>query len=94
MFARRNTVETAVTLAICQFSRGQLSSVLCKVLSMEAGSYMEESSRRTSLKRLSKAEKASSAEVKKRRKQLKFKTATGKQKTKDREGTYSARTFS
>ena len=96
MFAGRNTVETAVALAICQFSMGAtFKSVLCRVLSMEAGSYMEESSRRRSLKRLSKAEKASSAEVKKRRKQLKFKTTTQEQKTKDREGvTYSAGTFS
>ena len=96
MFAGRNTVETAVALAICQFSMGAtFKSVLCKVLSMEAGSYMEEKARRASLKRISKAEKAHSAESKKRRKQLKFNTTTHEQKTKDREGvTYSAGTFS
>ena len=95
IFAGRNTVDTAVALAICQFSMGAtFKSALCKVLSMEAGSYMEERSRRTSLKRLSQAEKASSAEAKKGRKQLKFKTTTREQKTKDREGvTYSAGTL-
>lgn len=96
IFAGRNTVETAVALAICQFSMGAtFKTVLCRVLSMEAGSYMQESCRVKSLKRLSKAEKASTEAAKKRRKQLKFKTTSQDQKTKDGEGvTYSAGNFS
>ena len=50
---------------------------------MEAGSFLEEASRKKDLKRLSKAEKAHSLAAKKRRKELKFKSSVQEQKTKD-----------
>ena len=95
IFSGRKTVETAVSLAACQFSMGaSFKSTLCKVLNMEAGSFMEEASRKKDLKRLSKAEKAHSLAAKKRRRELKFKSSVQEQKTKDSEGvTYCAGTF-
>ena len=67
----RRTVETAATLAICQFSMGaSFRKVLCDIIGTEMGSYSEEFVRKKSLRRLKKAYNASTEEVKRRRRQF------------------------
>ena len=94
-FVGRRTVETAATLAICQFSMGaSFRKVLCEIIGTEMGSYSEEFVRKKSLKRLKKAYNASTEEVKRRRRQLKYRTVASSQKLKDLEGsTYSDGSF-
>ena len=94
-FVGRMTVETAATLAICQFSMGaSFRKVLCDIIGTEMGSYSEEFVRKKSLKRLTKAYNASTEEVKRRRRQLKYRTVASSQKLKDLEGsTYSGGSF-
>jgi len=94
-FVGRKTVETAVLLSLCQFSMGTTfkESVL-KVLGIIPGEFLKEGARKKSLKRLSKAEVASSQAARKRRRQLKYKTSSQEQKSKLSEGeTYSAGAF-
>jgi len=89
------TAETAATLAVCKFSMGaSFRKVLCEIIGTEMGSYSEEFVRKKSLKRLKKAYNASTEEVKRRRRQLKYRAVASSQKLKDLEGsTYSGGPF-
>ena len=94
-FAGRKTVETAALLSLCQFSMGaSFKELLCQVLGIIPGKYFKEGVRQKNLKRISRADTASTDAVKKRRKHLKFKKTTQEQKTKNTEGeTYAAGSF-
>ena len=94
-FCGRKTVETAVALALCQFSMGATSqSVLCRVLGMTPGVYFERHSVRKDIKRLEKANIASQEGTKKRRKQLKFNKTIKDHQVKQNEGqTYEGGQF-
>ena len=74
IFNGRNTLETAVLLALCQFSMGKcFKDILCKILEFEPGKYCKAESLRSSIERLRKAECKSSEKGKKRRRTLKYK---------------------
>ena len=94
-FCGRKTVEMAVSLALCQFSMGASSqSVLCQVLGIPPGMYLERNSVRKDIKRLEKAEIASQEGAKLRRKQLKFKKTVKDNQMKQKEGqTYKGGQF-
>ena len=95
MFVGRVTMETAVSLAICQFSVGSsFRSTLCRVLGIEPGYYLEQSSNEKDAKRLKKSFKASTEIAKSRRKQLKYRKAAQENKKKVAEGEmYAAGSF-
>ena len=94
-FAGRTTMETAVSCAVCQFSKGATSrSTICKVLGIEPGLFLEKASNEKDAKRLKKSLKASTEVAKNRRKQLKYNKATQEQKKKRTEGImYAAGSF-
>ena len=96
VFVGRHTIETAVAMAACQFSMGAtFKTLLCKFLGVQAGDYMQSAMRARSAKRIQLAEKASSQDVKRRRKQLKYKNVVKEMKQKQQEGnTYAAGDFS
>ena len=61
IFSGRNTLETAVLLALCQFSIGKcFKDILCKILGYEPGKYWIAETLRSSTERLKKAECKSS----------------------------------
>ena len=95
VYTGRNTVETAVALALCQFSMGKgFRHILCQMAGFEAGIFLDLGSMKANKRRLQKAETASSYKARQRRKQLKF-SKTGKEhKSRDEEGTtYAAGAF-
>ena len=94
-FAGRRTVETAAALAVCNFSMvASFRNVLCEIIGTEMGSYSEEFVRNKSLQRVKKAYNASTEEVKRRRRQVKYRAVASSQKLKDLEGsTYSGGSF-
>ena len=66
----------------------------CQVLGIISGKYFKEGVRQKNLKRISRADTASTDTVQKRRKDLKLKKTTQEQKTKNTEGeTYAAGSF-
>ena len=86
-YAGLKTMETAVTLAVCQFQMGaSFRIVLCRILGIQPGVNLAKSSQEKDMKRLRKAEKKCSTPVKKRRRQLKYKSTTNDQKNKEKEG--------
>ena len=94
-FVGRKTMETAVSLAVCQFSVGSTCrTMLCKLLGIVPGFYLEKASNEKDHKRLKKSLKASTDVAKKRRKQLKYNKVSLEQKKKGTEGImYSAGSF-
>ena len=73
-FVRRKTFETAVMLAISQFTMGGTFKVaLCQALSLTQGSTLELSASKNTKKGVTKAELAVKTETKKRRRSLKYK---------------------
>ena len=95
IYTGKNTLETAVTLALCQFSMGRsFQHLLCNLVGFDAGKFLQQNSISADKKRLKKAEIASSFQAKKRRKELKFSRAVKDQNSKEKEGpTYSAGAF-
>ena len=96
VYVGRHTIETAVAMAGCQFSMGAtFKTLLCKCLGIEPGDYMQSAMSAKSAKRLQLAEKASSQDAKRRRKQLKYKNVVKEVRQKQQEGaTYAAGDFS
>ena len=88
-------METAVSLSLCQFSMGVTSqSLLCQVLGITPGVYLQKYSVRKDIKRLEKAEVASQEGTKQRRKELKFKKTVRDSQVKQKEGqTYKGGQF-
>ena len=84
-----------MALAACQFSMGAtFNLVMCKMLRLEPGKYLETSSEQRNKDRIIKAEKATTKEAKTRRKALKYKTIVKEDETKNAEGpTYAAGDF-
>ena len=79
-FAGRQTVETAVTFSVCQFTLGaSFRHTVRKILRMELGKFLKLSSIEKDIKRLEKAENATKESTKKRRRVLKYKTNTKEQ---------------
>ena len=73
-FVGKKTIITAVTLAACQFSMGSsFNRVLCQILHMTPGSFLEQYAAAESVERVKRAEKASKDFIKQRRRHLKFK---------------------
>ena len=95
IFAGRRTVENSVCMAILQFSMGSsFKDLLCKVLGFSPGGYLEKFSRKKDKKRLQLADKASSIDAKKKRRQMKFNKSKAEQKKTVNEGeTYKAGSF-
>ncbi len=86
-FVGRKTLQTAVSLAICQFSMGATFQVaLCKALNIVPGAILESSAVRSSAERLRKAEKAASDKVKKQRKKLKYEKQSQQKSRRNKEG--------
>ena len=94
-FVGRKTFETAVSLAICQFSMGATFKVaLCEALNMAPGQILQKSTVAKNADRIDKAERASSKEMKQRRKKVKYQRQSKEQKKKSEEGeAYSAGGF-
>ena len=94
-YVGRRTMQTAMALAICQFTMGASFKVLlCKVLKLVPGKTLEVASRKKDLKRLRHAEKSVSESSKKRRKHLKYNRLKKDDEKKSTEGeTYSAGAF-
>ena len=88
-------METAVSLAVCQFSMGATSRLmLYKVLGIDSGKFLTQSSHEKDSSRIIKSIKASAVASKNRRKQLKYNKTTQEQKKKSAEGPmYSAGAF-
>ena len=95
IFNGRKTLETAVLLAMCQFSMGKcFKDILCKILGFEPGKYCKAEAIRNSIERLKKAEYKSSEKGRKRRRTLKYNKNVKEQSLQNKEGqTYSAGTF-
>ena len=71
MQAGRRTVETAVACSVCQFTMGaSFRHTVCKLLGIEPGDFLQNSSSEKDISRLKKAEKASKESTKKRRRAL------------------------
>eukprot|EP00795_Rhopilema_esculentum_P017497 gene17497-9115_t len=86
-FVGRKTLETAVMLAICQFTMGAtFKVVLCQALNLTPGSTLELSAAKKDQERIKKAELAVRTETKKRRRVLKYKKKTTEQKRTVQEG--------
>ena len=94
-YVGRHTLETAVSMAACQFSMGAtFKTVLCQCLGIEAGVHTKKASAIKSLQRLEIAKKASNKKAKTRRKRLKYKGISKEVQKKRQEGdTYSAGDF-
>ena len=94
-YVGRKTLETAVALAVCQFTRGATyRSLLCSILGICENAPQKTFSYKKNLKRLKYAEKAASKGQKARRKHLKFRTATKETALQHKEGrTYGAGEF-
>ena len=95
IFNGRNTLETAVLLALCQFSMGKcFMDILCKILGYEPGKDCKAEPLRSSIERLRKADCKSNEKGKKRRKTLKYNKNVKQQSLQDKEGqTYSSGAF-
>ena len=95
IFVGKRTIKTAVTLAACQFSMGaSFKEVLCQMLNMTPGKYLQSYVHTDTVQRLKRAEKASKSIVKKRRRDLKFKKlAKSKEKASQEGETYAAGKF-
>ena len=96
IFNGRKTLETAVLLALCQFSMGKCyKDILCQILGFESGKYCKAENLRDSAQRLKKAEYKSSEKGRKRRRTLKFNKNMEEKSSQDKEGqTYKAGAFS
>jgi len=94
-YVGRKTLETAVALAVCQFTMGATyRSMLCNILGICEKAPLKAFSHKKNLKRLKYAEKAASKGQKARRKQLKFRTAAKETMLEHKEGiTYGAGEF-
>ena len=88
-------METAVTLAMCQFAmEATFNITFCKVLGLRPKQNLEISALKRNEARTNKAQKALSKNFKDRRKKQKFKKGTNKRQPKDVEGaTYAAGGF-
>ena len=87
IFVGRRTLETAVCLAVCQFSMGATFKVaLCKALKLDPGKNLESSASKIDAERVKRAETACQEATKKRRKNLKYKKQSKEQKKKSQEG--------
>ena len=95
IFVGRKTIETAVSLAACQFSMGaNFKTVLCKALEIEPGAFLKAASTEKNIKRLQNANKKATAEAKRRRKILKYKSLAKELEKKRVEGPmYAAGSF-
>ena len=70
----KKTIVTAVTLAACQFSMdSSFNRVLCQILHITPGSFLDQYAAAESVERVKRAEKASKEFTKERRRHLKFK---------------------
>ena len=95
IFNGRKTLETAVLLALCQFSMGKcFKDILCRILGFEPGKFCKAENLRGSIERLKKAEYKASERGKKRRRTLKYNKNAKEQSSQNKEGqTYSAGAF-
>ena len=86
-FVGRRTLETAVALAVCQFSMGAtFKVVLCRTLKLNPGHNLQRAASKKDFERIKKAEKAIQETTRKRRKILKYKKQSKEQKKKFQEG--------
>ncbi len=94
-YVGRKTTETAVAMALSQFSLGaSFKSILCKVLGFQPGTFLEIGSAKKDLKRLKKSAKDVKDVTKKRRRDLKYKKAKKDKTVKRQEGeTYEGGKF-
>ena len=72
-YVGKKTIETAVTMSVCQFSMGaSFQSMLLKALSMDLGAFLEQGSNEKDFNRLKKQKKASQEDSKKTRRAREF----------------------
>ena len=95
VYVGRKTMQTAMALAVCKYAMGaSFQIVMCRVMELEPGKILKETAKKKDLKRLKRAEKAASAQAKKRRKLLKYNQLKETDTKKSTEGeTYGAGAF-
>ena len=95
IFVGKRTIKTAVTLAARQFSMGtSFKEVLCQMLNMTPKEYFKRYVHSDTVKRLKRADKASTSIAKKGRRALKFKKlAKSKDKASQEGASYAAGKF-
>ena len=85
IYVGKKTIETAVTMSVCQFSMGaSFQSMLLKALSMDLGAFLEQGSNEKDFNRLKKAKKSITGRFREKRKS---KGIQQEQKKQTQEGT-------
>ena len=83
----RKTIETAVSLAACQFTMGaNFRTVLCIFTGDSAWAFLKATSTKKNIKTLQNANKKATAEIKIRRKKLKYRSLAKEPEKKRAEG--------